>query len=73
MLDIEKLSTRREVLCKKFALKALKSEKYSSWFVTEEKTYNTRRKVNKLKPTQTRTARFNKSTIPYLTNLINQV
>ena len=72
-LDIEKLSTRREVLCKKFALKALKSEKYSSWFVTEEKTYNTRRKVNKLKPTQTRTARFNKSTIPYLTNLINQV
>ena len=72
-LDMEKLSTRREVLCKKFALKALKSEKYSSWFVTEEKTYNTRRKVNKLKPTQTRTARFNKSTIPYLTNLINQV
>ena len=38
MLDIEKLSTRREVLCKKLALKAIKSDKYSSRFVTEENT-----------------------------------
>ena len=32
-LNLEKLSIRREALCSKFAKKALKSEKYSSWIV----------------------------------------
>ena len=71
LLKLEKLSTRREALCTKFALKSLKSEKYSSWYVLDEKVCNTRSKINRLKPTQTRTACFEKSTIPYLTNLIN--
>ena len=71
-LGLDKLSTRREALCKKFAHKAIQSEKYSSWFAPEEKTYNTRSVASKLKPTQTRTTRFEKSTIPYLTKLINK-
>ena len=67
LLKLEKLSTRTEALCKQLALKSLKFEKYSSWFVLDEKVCNTRSKINRLKPTQTRTARFEKSTIPYLT------
>ena len=58
LLKLEKLSTRREALCKKFALKSLKSVKYSSWFVLDEKVCKTRSKITRLKPTQTRTNCF---------------
>ena len=72
-LNLEKLSERRTKLCLSFAKKAFKSEKYSSWFAPDKKVYNTRRTVKKLKNVQTRTARLKKSTIPYISQLLNTV
>ena len=72
-LNLEKLSERRTKLCLSFAKKAFKSEKYSSWFAPDKKVYNTRRTAKKLKNVQTRTARFKKSTIPYISQLLNTV
>ena len=71
-LKLERLDKRRETLSKKFADKAYKSEKYSSWFVNDSNENNTRRKTQKVKNVQTRTKRFKKSPLPYLTSLINQ-
>ena len=71
VLNLEKLSARRQTLCLKFAKRAFKSDKFSSWFVPDKKTYNTRRKMCKTKPAQARTTRFKKSPLPYLTSLLN--
>ena len=71
-LKLHTLSERREVLCLKFAKKAIKSEKYSSWFKPDINSQNTRRKVNRTKNVLTRTARFQKSVLPYITSLLNK-
>ena len=71
-LKLNTLSERREVLCLKFAKKAIKSEKYSSWFKPDINSQNTRRKVNRTKNVLTRTARFQKSVLPYITSLLNK-
>ena len=70
-LKLEKLSTRRSSLCLKFAKKAFRSEKFSSWFVPDQNTHNTRRKVNTAKNAQARTQRFKNLTIPYMTRILN--
>ena len=70
-LDLESLFSRREKLCLKFAKKALVSEKFSSWFVRDENVQNTRRKVKTVKPAATRTTRFQKSALPYMTTILN--
>ena len=36
VLEISKLSERREVLCLNFAKKAIKNDKYQHWFVVNE-------------------------------------
>ena len=71
VLNLEKLSTRRQTLCLKFAKRAFKSDKFSSWFVPDKKNYNTRRKLCQTKPAQARTTRFKKSPLPYLMSLLN--
>ena len=71
-LNLEKLSTRKKSLSKKFADKALKSEKYQSWFLKDSNDKNTRRKPQIVKDVQCRTRRFRKFPLPYLTSLINQ-
>ena len=71
VLKLKTFSERRDVLCMKFARKAFKSEKYSTWFVPDSNTQNTRRKVNQTKEACTRTSRFQKSALPYLTSLLN--
>ena len=38
VLKLKTLSERRDVLCMKFARKAIKSEKYSTWFVPDSNT-----------------------------------
>ena len=68
----KKLSTRREALCLKFAQKSLKNSKYMSWFVPDLKETNTRRIKYTVKEVQTRTKRFEKSALPYLTHLLNK-
>ena len=71
ILNLERLSGRREKLCLKFARKSLASEKFSSWYVPDENPQNTRRKLKTVKPAITRTTRFQKSALPYLTNILN--
>ena len=71
-LNMEKLNDRRESICLKFAQKSYKSEKFSSWFVPDYKAINTRRKLKNVKVVGTRTARFEKSALPYLTKIINK-
>ena len=71
LLNLESLCRRREKLCLKFAKKSLASERFSSWFVPDENTQNTRRKIKTVKPALTRTTRFQKSALPYLTNILN--
>ena len=68
---LDMLSTRRESLCLTFAQKAFKSPKYKSWFLPDLKEINTRQNHKKVKSAITRTTRFEKSTLPYLTHLLN--
>jgi hypothetical protein len=70
-LGLKRLSSRREELSTQFAEKALKSKKYSSWFLPIKKGINTRSQTKRVKEANTRTKRLRKSPIPYLTHLLN--
>ena len=75
-LGLGTLESRRVDLCRKFARKASKNEKYQHWFVESDvpaKERNTRSKhiSMKFKPVQFRTDRFRNSPLPYLTSLLN--
>ena len=65
---METLSDRRETLCLAFAKKSYKSEKFKKWFCDEEGLGP----MNQLVDVKTRTGRFKKSPLPYLTELLNQ-
>ena len=71
-LSLESLETRRIKLCLKFALRAEKHPKFSTWFIRETKTRVTRSVPNKYFGTRTKHARLEKGPISYLTNLLNQ-
>ena len=69
-LELENLETRREELCKNFATKAYNHERHSQWFWSPTTRPNTRNKTE-CTPVWTRTSRFKKSPLPYLTDLLN--
>ena len=69
--EIETLETRREALCLKFALKAYKSNKFSTWFSENEVVVSTTSEKLPLKTIKCRTRRYQKSPLPYLTELLN--
>ena len=74
LLEYETLYERRISLCEKFAKKALKHSKYKNWFnMNEQKpSKNTRhKKIEKFLPVKTRTDRYRKSPLPYLTEMLN--
>ena len=74
LLEYETLHERRIKLCEKFAKKALKHPKYKNWFnLNEQKpSRNTRyKKTDKFLPVKTRTDRYRKSPLPYLTEILN--
>ena len=74
VLEISKLSERRKVLCFNFAKKAIKNDKYQHWFALNDQNQlgaQTRSVKTGLKTVETRTNRYRKSAIPYLTNLLN--
>ena len=75
MLGLQTLCERRKALCLKFGKKSVKSEKFKHWFVErhvpEEQT-QTRSTKTSLLPVDTRTKRYSKSPIPYLTSLLNE-
>ena len=77
-LAMERLDTRRETICLNFGKKVLNSEEFCNWFNPNEGNKvppKTRKQktliVDPLKSVTTRTQRFQKSPIPYLTNLLN--
>ena len=72
ILGMEKLSQRRKQLCLKFAKRAMKSEKFSKWFKPSIPNLRTRRLKPKFCNVFSRTARFEKYPISYLTRLLNQ-
>ena len=72
ILNLESLDERRSKLCLQFALKAEAHPKFKSWFVqSSTKAYNTRSKTPKYKHVLASHARYEKSPIYYLTNLLN--
>ena len=70
--SLERLDTRRVALCLKLARSSIKNPKFSNWFVEDTNINNTRRLKKNLKDVHTRTRRFRESTIPYLTQLLNE-
>ena len=55
----------------KFALKCEKHSKFKKWFKPTEKNLSTRNKPSKYTKAFTMTKRFEKSPLPYLTDLLN--
>ena len=74
-VNLKRLSTRREDICLKFAKKSIKNPKFSQWFSLSENLpqgIQTRSKKTLLKPVITRTNKYAKSTLPYITDLLNK-
>ena len=71
-LGLETLETRRIQLCLNFALRAETHPKFSSWFVPTVKSRQTRAIPDKYFKVRSKHARFDKSPINYLTDLLNQ-
>ena len=79
-LECDHLDVRRVKLCENFAKKAFKNPKYTNWFCIDDSVplkMKTRsvatRNISNLKPVQTRTQRYERSPIPYMTELLNNV
>ena len=68
--NILTLKERRKNLCVKFIKKAYLNEKYSWWFTKNDKP-DTRSVKSPLVNINTRTQRYRKSPLPYLTELLN--
>ena len=68
---LDKLSHRRRKICLKFARKALKHEKFSSWFKPNKKSTKTWQKQPPLCNVYSQLVRFQKSPLSYLTDLLN--
>ena len=71
-LNLDTLHGRRIKLCKKFAKKSLKHEKFKSWFKCNVKSSVTRLKQPKFCQVYCRTVRFDKSPLSYLTRILNE-
>ena len=71
-MQLETLYDRRERLCTKFAKKCFRNKKFHKWFKTEQKETITRQRYNKFCSVYSRTERYNKSPISYLTKLLNK-
>ena len=77
-LCVESLEIRRHKICLKFAKQAQKSERFCKWFaynnkpIPNVKTRHAEANKKIFKPVKTRTRRFQRSALPYLTNLLNE-
>ena len=70
--DLQSLEERRVKLCTKFANKAVKSDKFNTWFRKNERWSASRSKKYKYHPVWARTTRYFKSPLSYLTSILNQ-
>ena len=71
VMGLEDLEKRRVKLCLNFALRASKNVKHQHWFQKKLKTVNTRSKA-KFCSVFARHARFERSPVNYLTQLLNE-
>ena len=69
---LKSLEERRQQLCKKFGIKAIKNQKHTKWFKVNPRHSRTRQQQPYLCPVVSRTRRFDNSPISYLTKLLNQ-
>ena len=72
-LGMETLYSRRNKLCKKFARKSIKNDKFCNWFKVNTKVSCTRTQQTKYCKVYSRTVRFDKSPISYLTSILNNI
>ena len=70
--NLKSLEERRQQLCKKFGIKAMKNLKHTKWFKVNTNYRRTRLQQPYLCPVLSRTKRFENSPISYLTKLLNQ-
>ena len=70
-VQLDTLYSRRERLCMKFARKCVKSNKFCHWFKNEDRESITRQKNQKFRSVYSRTMRYEKSPISYITRLLN--
>ena len=73
LLSMETLNTRRIKLCKKFVIKSVKKDKFNRWFKINNNLPFTRRKQPKYCEVLSRTDRYKKSPISYLTKILNGI
>ena len=78
-LNMKTLESRRSEICLTFAKKALKNDKFKEWFSVNEEMepvkrtrYGEAQIIPTLKPVKLRTDRYERSPIPYLTNILNE-
>ena len=71
-MELEPLHLRRNNLCMKFPGKCLSNNKFSKWFKLDEKVTVTRQQRKKFCNVYSRTVRYDKSPLSYLTNLLNK-
>ena len=71
-MELEPLHLRRNTLCMKFARKCLSNTKFSKWFKPDEQVTVTRQQRKKFCNVYSRTVRYEKSPLSYLTNLLNK-
>ena len=72
ILNLDKLSVRREKLCLKFALNCTENPKTMKKFPLKKKIRKNLRKTNKFKINKTNTDRLGKSSVLYLQDLLNK-
>ena len=70
-LRMDSLFTRREKVCKKFAVKSQKHPSFTKWFKPQINQLTSRRKLPKFMEVFSRTKRFEKSPINFLINILN--
>ena len=73
VLGMETLNSRRTKLCKKFATKSVKNSKFKKWFKVNKKVSFTRQAQPKYCRVYSRTVRFEKSPLSYLTSILNSM
>ena len=72
IISMETLFRRRQKLCMKFARKSYKNSKFSKWFKVNQKHTVTRQAASKLCSVYSRTKRYERSPISYITELLNR-
>ncbi len=72
-LGLKSLKSRRTEICENYAKKSLNNSKFRTWFSINEdgRQHNTRSKKTFLKPFTTRTMRYERSPLPFLTSMLN--